>query len=624
MTDDKKTRENKVRQDPLTVLRNTFRILEKIRRYTPEFFLFTILEGVLWGAINSSVSVFTVRLFNSLDKGTDFPNAARIIGMMAIFNLVAYTLDALYWQIIHPILFQKLNVRLHDELFRKARSVDLACYDDPEFYNDFVWSMEDAGARANEVLGDIGKLVNRVVACGTLFTLLFSIDPIVAAVLLASSLLATVFYQIGNRREYEHRKEEQPLWRKNDYFSRVFRLPEFAAELRTSQVTELFADKMEENCNEMIRIEKKYNKQYFLIYALGSSLTTNLVCLFIYLYMFGRLLDGAVLIGSFAATIHAIWQVRWLLSDFVERMTKFPKHSLFLERYYGFLSYQPKITSGTLIPGEIEELTLENVSFSYDFSDKPKYLYHESDYCAPAAEKQTEVLKKINLSIQKGEKIAIVGYNGAGKTTLIKLLMRLYDPTSGRILCNGKDLREYDLEAYREQIGVVFQDYRVFATSIAQNVMNGPYDPEHDRDTVLRALEAAGFSDKLAKLPQGIDTVLTREFDGKGTNLSGGEAQKIAIARVFASPCKLVIMDEPSSALDPVAEYELNQSIMRYANDKTVIFISHRLSTTRMVDRIYMFDSGELIECGSHNELMAQGGKYAEMFNLQAEKYRVR
>ena len=624
MTDDRKTRENKVRQDPLTVLRNTFRILEKIRRYTPEFFLFTILEGVLWGAINSSVSVFTVRLFNSLDKGTDFPNAARIIGMMAIFNLVAYTLDALYWQIIHPILFQKLNVRLHDELFRKARSVDLACYDDPEFYNDFVWSMEDAGARANEVLGDIGKLVNRVVACGTLFTLLFSIDPIVAAVLLASSLLATVFYQIGNRREYEHRKEEQPLWRKNDYFSRVFRLPEFAAELRTSQVTELFADKMEENCNEMIRIEKKYNKQYFLIYALGSSLTTNLVCLFINLYMFGRLLDGAVLIGSFAATIHAIWQVRWLLSDFVERMTKFPKHSLFLERYYGFLSYQPKITSGTLIPGEIEELTLENVSFAYDFSDKPKYLYHESDYRAPASEKQTEALKKINLSVQKGEKIAIVGYNGAGKTTLIKLLMRLYDPTSGRILCNGKDLREYDLEAYREQIGVVFQDYRVFATSIAQNVMNGPYDPEHDRDTVLRALEAAGFSDKLAKLPQGIDTVLTREFDEKGTNLSGGEAQKIAIARVFASPCKLVIMDEPSSALDPVAEYELNQSIMRYANDKTVIFISHRLSTTRMVDRIYMFDSGELIECGSHNELMAQGGKYAEMFNLQAEKYRVR
>ena len=202
--------------------------------------------------------------------------------------------------------------------------------------------------------------------------------------------------------------------------------------------------------------------------------------------------------------------------------------------------------------------------------------------------------------------------------------MRLYDPTSGRILCNGKDLREYDLEAYREQIAVVFQDYRVFATSIAQNVMNGPYDPEHDRDTVLRALESAGFSDKLAKLPQGIDTVLTREIDEKGTNLSGGEAQKIAIARVFASPCKLVIMDEPSSALDPVAEYELNQSIMRYANDKTVIFISHRLSTTRMVDRIYMFDSGELIECGSHNELMAQGGKYAEMFNLQAEKYRVR
>ena len=152
--------------------------------------------------------------------------------------------------------------------------------------------------------------------------------------------------------------------------------------------------------------------------------------------------------------------------------------------------------------------------------------------------------------------------------------------------------------------------------------MNGTYDEQTDRETVLTALEAAGFSEKLATLEDGIDTSLTREFDPKGTNLSGGESQKIAIARVFARPYELIIMDEPSSALDPVAEYELNQAILKYAADKTVIFISHRLSTTRMADRIYMFAEGALAEVGTHEELMDAGGKYAEMFNLQAEKYK--
>jgi ATP-binding cassette subfamily B protein len=226
------------------------------------------------------------------------------------------------------------------------------------------------------------------------------------------------------------------------------------------------------------------------------------------------------------------------------------------------------------------------------------------------------------MSLKKGEKIAIVGYNGAGKTTLIKLLMRLYDPSDGQVLMNGKDIREYNLEEYKSRIGTVFQDYKMFSATIAENVVNGEYDPENDRETVIKALDAAGFGEKLSELENGIDTMLTREFDEKGTNLSGGEQQKVAIARVFAKPFELIIMDEPSSALDPIAEYNLNQAILQYAADKTVIFISHRLSTTRMADRIYMFDSGVLSEYGSHEELMELNGKYAEMFNLQAENYR--
>jgi ATP-binding cassette subfamily B protein len=239
------------------------------------------------------------------------------------------------------------------------------------------------------------------------------------------------------------------------------------------------------------------------------------------------------------------------------------------------------------------------------------------------------VLKNVSFTIRKGEKTAIVGYNGAGKTTLIKLVMRLYDPTEGRILYNGRDIRAYDLHAYRERIGAVFQDYRIFAATLGENVMGGGYERTPENESRIRdALHSATFADRLETLEHGLETPLTREIDKEGVNLSGGEAQKVAIARVFVRPYDLIIMDEPSSALDPVAEYELNHSILNAADScdrcrtATVIFISHRLSTTRFADRIFLFANGELSEQGSHDELIALNGKYAEMFGMQAEKYR--
>ena len=612
----------KPKQKLSKIFSNNLRIVAKVARLTPDYFISVILEGIIWGLINSVEAVFTFHLFDALDAGKSFREIAWIILAMASFYLIAYALDAWYWQYYNPLLRRKLELRLHRELFDKAQTLDVACYDDPAFYNDFVWAMDEAGKRAYDVMFDIGKLINRLVAAGTLFTLIFTIDIPVAVILLTSSVFFIVINQLANKVRFEQEKERKPLNRVRDYINRVFHLADYAKEIRISHVTDLLIEDVDENTEKQIDVSVRYGKKYFILFGLCYSVLSNIVYYGVLFYMFFRLLDGAVLVGAFAASVSMIWRVRWMLEDLVERLTKFPQHSLFLEKYYGFLAYRPNMVSGEEEVPPFESLELRDVSFTYDFSDKPRYQYHDADYKPPEGEGgRGDALRHIDLTLRKGEKIAIVGYNGAGKTTLIKLLMRLYDPTEGRVLWNGRDLRDYETDALRSRIGTVFQDFKIFAASVGENVMNGHYTPETDGETARRALDAAGFSEKLGELERGLDTTLTREFDDHGTNLSGGEAQKVAIARVFAKPFELIIMDEPSSALDPVAEYDLNQAILRYAADKTVIFISHRLSTTRMADRIYMFDSGALCEVGSHDELMARGGKYAEMFRLQAKKY---
>ncbi|MBO5198892.1 MAG: ABC transporter ATP-binding protein [Lachnospiraceae bacterium] len=612
------------RQKLSSILKNNLFMLKKVARYTPDYFFWMIVEGVVWGTINSASGVFSFHLLNTVEEGTDFPAAAGMIGLMALFYIVVYAFDRWYWQIQNPLMRQKLHLKMHEELFVKARSLDLSCFDDPEFYNDFVWAMDQSDKRAVEVLEDTGKLINRIVASTTLVGLLLTVDPVISVILFSSSAITIVCNLVGNKISFRHSKETNPLWRKKDYINRVYHLADYAKELRISRADELLMKEYDENTEKIIEVDVKYGKKYFLFYGLGWNALSTVTFFTILVYMIVLLDRGELAIGGFAAVVTVIWKIRWMLIDLIERLTKYPKHSLYIEKYLEFLRFTPRIQTGKSELPPFESLEFRNVSFSYEFSAHPKYQFHEEDYKAPVGENgNREALRNINLTIHAGEKIAIVGYNGAGKTTLIKLMMRLYDPTEGEILYNGVNIKEYDPEAYRKAIGTVFQDYKIFATTVAENVMNGAYCEERDGGTVINALNTADFADKLGTLKEGIHTHLTREFNDNGTNLSGGESQKVAIARVFAKDYPIIIMDEPSSALDPMAEYNLNQSILHHTNDKTVIFISHRLSTTRIADTIYMFDTGRLIEEGSHSELLARNGKYAEMFRLQSEKYQV-
>lgn len=599
----------KEKQSISKVFVNNLKIVVKVWRFTPQYLIGSCVEGVVWGILNSVEIIFINRLLNSFDEGRDFGYIALLIALMAGFYLIAYIFDGIYWERYVPSVKQKFGYKIHLELYEKARTVDLASYDDPAYFNDFVWSMNEAQVKAMGIVDNIGKIVNRVVASGAILAVLFTIDLTVTLILLSCSVLMILIRLLGNKLNFRQEKESQPLNRKSSYVGRVYHLADCAKELRTSRIHENLIGVYDQNYGEQLEMRGRYNRRFFLLWGVGWSLLHSASYYGTMLYMFSKLVAGRVMIGGFSASVMAVWRLRWTVSDLIVRFTKFPEYSLFIEKYFTFLSNAPRIVPGDKIPGPFESLEVRDLSFTYGFGETKD-----------AKDGNKLVLENVSLKVKKGGKIALVGYNGAGKTTLIKLIMRLYDPTGGVILYNGVDIREYDLALYRERIGAVFQDYKIFAATVAENILCDKLTEER-RPALTEAVEAVSFAEKLAELPNGLDTHLTREFRDKGVNLSGGESQKIAIARVFTGSSELYIMDEPSSALDPLAEYKLNHAILRYAENKTVIFISHRLSTTRMADRIYMFDNGRLAEEGSHNELMTAGGKYAEMFEIQASKY---
>lgn len=601
---DKNPKQNRKQKQQTNTLKNMMWMFKVVWRHTPGYIFWMIFEGVVWG-FNHSIGILYIELlFDSLDGGIGFEHTAKIILAYAVYLLLFNIFHEIYWTIYNPRIQKRLSIALNSELFRQAVRLDLARYDDPEFYNDFVWSMEKSLSHIIGTMEDTGKLINRLIASVTLVSLLLSVNVVMAVVIVAVSIIMFFLQRYGNRINKEFFEEMNPLEREGSYVMRIFRLPDWAKELRTSDIGGILLGKYRKYFEGRKEITLKYSNRYIIFYSTINIVNIVAEVGMIVFMLYQVMVAHSVLLGGFAIALNAYRKMSWQIGDLVNRVMNYHAHSLFIDKLITFLDCKPEIVDGDSSAEGLESLTIKGVSFAYGSGDKAK-----------------TVLEDIDMTIKRGEKIAIVGYNGAGKTTLTKLLMRLYDPTGGEICYNGKPLSAYKLDSLRGHIAAVFQDYRIFAATLGENVVGGHYDASME-PAVRAALDASAFTDKLDELPKGIDTVLTREFDDEGTQLSGGEAQKVAITRAFYKQADLIILDEPSSALDPDAEYALNRAISDYAKDKAIVFISHRLSTTRGADRIYMFDNGRIIESGSHDELIARGGKYAEMFNLQAEHYK--
>lgn len=587
------------------VISNLVFMLKYVLRFTPGYFVFMCLFEIFSAAEVFLEFTYTQKyLIELIEHGGTFLQAMQFMMFILLLVMMKIIWAGVLDHYVKPRSLEKLHQCMQMELYRKAGELDLKRYDNPECYNEFVWSIGEAAKRIDMILQDTGKIcshVTRILVNGIFFLAFDKVGLLFVAV----SLVITVFANTAlTKLEFARDLELKPIERKRDYFNRIFYLNDYAKEIRLNPVADMLKQEFSETNDQIPSIVKKYGWKQFRLGGMGDFLSSHIVMDVCYLgyLVYQTVVRKTMGLGALTSLFWASETLKDSLRNFGMIFPRLQQHAFYAEKIRAFLSFEAEIQDGDTecSSQDFQELSLDKVSFSYEDGE--------------------EVLKDITMTIHAGEKIAIVGYNGAGKTTLTKLLMRLYDVSSGKICVNGRDIRDYTVASYRELYASVFQDYRLFAASIGENVKMDTVR-SGDEVRIRQALTESGFEDKLGELKEGIDTKLTREFHEDGVNLSGGEAQKAAIARTFFRSCPVIILDEPSSALDPVSEYQLNQTMLHAAEHKTVIFISHRLSSTVMADRIYMLEKGRIIESGTHQELMELGGKYAGMFRMQAEKY---
>ncbi len=542
------------------------------------------------------------------EHGEPFYKALIGVGIIMLLNLLQIIPDGFFQHSMIQKNTPKLYQALKEQMYDKAAELDLTCYDNPKYYNEFVLAVAEAEKSIDRFLTFLNSTIQSltiVVTTGAFYLLTDATGILFVAV---SFVLNFLLAKVLNKLNYEVRLKVNPWERKASYTGRVFYLNDYAKELRLHpEVGELLEEEFEE-ASENIKKEQKTisSKRVGLVFTQGYLAGDFILDgLYITYLIFQAAVLHTIDYSSAVLLFNRTGSLRRGMRGIAEIAPKANENSLYLDKIREFLAYEPVIKHGigTQVPEGVGVIKLENVSFRY----------------TPESE---EILHDISLQVKPGEKIAIVGYNGAGKTTLIKLLMRLYDPTEGRITYHGQDIKDYDLDDYHRSIGVVFQDFKIYGATVMENVvMDEVESVEQERETVTEALVHSGFGERLETLENGLLTQLTAEFDDKGVNLSGGESQKVAIARAFYKQADILVMDEPSSALDPIAEYNLNKAMEDAAQNKTVFYISHRLSTTRDADRIVMLEKGRIIEEGTHEELLSKNGQYAAMWHAQAGKY---
>lgn len=570
-------------------LRNNLYFLGKVVQIAPLYLFLSAALRVMMGVRTSYMNVyFLAYVISCVEEGKPLIHVLLFIAVSFGAVSITYGLQAAFENLYQPVSLERIQQELQHTIFQKARMTDLEVYDSEEYYTSVILANSESSNRVLAVLENLLNLMETVVTIAMIVGYSLTMDWIVPVVAILSFTISFLMNQYIARLRVEYDNDLQQVNKETSMLHRILYLPDFAKDIRLTGIRD-----------GMLRLYRKANKvKDALIRRKGKKIGfvaaleiifSGAVCIdfLVPLYLVCRILIQKTLVASqFVAIVNGCNQLQLKLEDLAKEIGVFYQNGEFIQRYRRVEFRPNKIESSVGLeeessPPAFRELALHNVSFQYPSGGF--------------------ALKDINLTIHKGEKIAIVGTNGSGKTTLIKLLLRFYDCSSGEMLYNGTSVTELPINQYRHAFSTLFQDFGMYALTVAQNVaMDQQVDEERARD----ALSQVGMEEALPYLR----TVLTRELEDNGLSFSGGQLQRLALARVLYENHDILVMDEPTSAMDVVFEKEFYDRILCQLPDKTILFVSHRLTSAVICDRILYMENGRITEIGSHRELMEQNG----------------
>ena len=504
----------------------------------------------------------------------------------------------------NQVLADRYTRHVSIQVMEHASRLDLQAYEDPVYYD----RLERARVQATDrvlMIQLIGQLFQQAITTLSLSVGIFLYSPWLLLLLIACLLPAFLGESHYAFLNYAKNFRQTPAKRQLDYLRQVGGSKEAAKELKLFGLAQFFTDRFRSIANAILDENLALNRRRLIAVSFLSTLSTS-GYYGAFAWAVYRTVTGAISFDGLVFLTQAIMGASSNISQLFSTLSSIADQALFLTDLLAFFEMKPTVTSkpGALPAPRpiVEGFEFRDVSFVYPGT-------------------QREVLKHLNFRLEPGERVALIGQNGQGKTTIVKLMTRLYDPTGGRILLDGIDLREYDLEDLCREIGVIFQDFMRYEMTARENIGVGRIEFLNDDERIRTAAEKSLADGVIRRLPGGYEQMLGRRFEG-GVDLSGGEWQKLALARAYLRDAQVLILDEPTAALDARAEYEVFKRFNELTIGKMALFISHRFSTVRMAERIIVLENGCIAEEGSHEQLMQRGGRYAEMFELQASSYR--
>ena len=588
-------------------LGNLPQFFKLIWQTSPTLTLTTAIIRIIRSAIPVSILYVGKLIIDQvvhLSRSTNHTHA-YLLQLVAIELTLAILSDALgrASTLIDSLLGDLFSNHTSIKIMQHAATLDLEQFEDSNFYDKLERARQQTIGRTI-LLTQVFSQVQDLITMGFLAAGLLVFNPWLMVLLFVAVLPAFIGEAYFNDQSYSLSMRQTPERRELDYVRYIGASDETAKEVKLFNLSTFLIDRFKSLSQKFYRDNKKLAVRRSL-WGTAFSLLGTLGYYGAYIFIIFKTIDGKISIGDLTFLAGSFRQLRSLLDGVLSRFTAVSQGAIYLQDFFDFFEIQPTIRPSTAslpFPNPIKKgFVFENVGFKYANSD---------DWAN----------RNINFVLPAGEKLALVGENGAGKTTLVKLLARLYDPTEGKILLDGHDLREYNVTELRKNIGVIFQDYIRYQMTVSYNIAVGNIEEKENRGLIVESAKKSLADRLVQKLAGKYDQALGKRFN-QGVELSGGEWQKIALARAYMKEAQLLILDEPTSALDARAEYEVFQRFSELTLGKTAVLISHRFSTVRMADRILVLDKGQLIEMGSHEELLNKGGRYAELFHLQAMGY---